>query len=121
MCLLGAFQAGPQWSTMGFNFESVAGTRGELGPCFAVVAGIGMIVTAIYLLYMVGRIVWGTLSEPGAHGHGHADGKHSAAASHDPHAHSTLPKDLTRREILVVAPLAALCLLLGVFPTPILR
>jgi NADH-quinone oxidoreductase subunit M len=106
MCLLGAFQAGDAWNV----HVTGAGQTGPLGPWFAVVAGVGMIVTAIYLLFMLGKIVWGTLVEPHGHGHGHGDGHASA-----------LPTDLSKREIGVLAPLAVLCLVLGLFPTPVLR
>src|SRR5690606_1015300 len=64
MCLLGAFQADGGWSEHAVR----AGTAGRLGPWYAAAAASGMIVTAIYLLYMLGRIVWGELREP----HGHA-------------------------------------------------
>jgi NADH-quinone oxidoreductase subunit M len=102
MCLLGTFQSGPAWD----HSATSAGLRGELGPWFAFVAGIGMIVTAIYLLYMLGRIVWGKLDEPHAH--------------HDDQA-SKLPTDLNAREIGLLLPLAVLCLVLGLYPGPVLR
>jgi NADH-quinone oxidoreductase subunit M len=107
MCLLGAFQAGDAWNV----HVTGAGQTGPLGPWFAFVAGIGMIVTAIYLLFMLGKIVWGPLVEPHGHGgHGHADAAHA----------SVLPTDLSRREIGVLAPLAVLCLVLGLYPKPLL-
>jgi NADH-quinone oxidoreductase subunit M len=115
MCLLGAFQADSAWAGQG----TVAGTGGELGPWLAFAAGAGMIVTAIYLLYMLGRIVWGKAIEPGHHDHAHGDG-HEAAASHAG-GHGVLPRDLTAREIGVLVPLAALCLVLGLYPRPVLR
>ena len=103
LCLLGAFQSGAL-SVGGF------GTPGTLGPWFAAVAGVGMIVAAIYLLYMVGKVVFGPLREPGGHdtdghGSGHGDG-HAGA----------LPADLSRREIAVLTPLAIACVVLGVYP-----
>jgi len=101
MCLLGAFQSGAAGVGPG-------GTTGPLGPWFGGIAATGMIIAAIYLLYMVGVIVFGPLREPEAHG-GHADDEHA------------LPKDLTAREIGILAPLAALCLFLGVYPAPVLR
>jgi NADH-quinone oxidoreductase subunit M len=112
-CTLGTFQAGGvHWKTGG-GIEILPGaTWGELGPWFALAAGTGVIVTAMYLLFMLGKIVWGPLMEPGSHGHG--------AHGHDEHA-SVLPKDLCAREIGILLPLAALCLILGLFPTPILR
>lgn len=106
MCLLGAFQAGKVWGDLP-GATGVMQVR-TLGPWFAFAAGTGMIVAAIYLLYMVGRVVFGPLVEP----HGHHE-----HASHD----ASLPVDLTRREIAVLLPLAALCLLLGIYPKPIIR
>jgi NADH-quinone oxidoreductase subunit M len=111
LCLLGTFQAGNEWGT------SPGGTGGNLGFWYAAIAGTGMIVAAMYLLYMVGRIVFGPLQEPhGTHGHGGGHG-----GSGDDHAdHATLPTDLNTREIGILLPLAVLCLVLGVYPKPVL-
>jgi NADH-quinone oxidoreductase subunit M len=98
MCLLGTFQSP------------------GLGPWFAAVSGTGMIIGAIYMLYMLGRVVWGPLVEPA--GHGHHGGGHGHG--HDDH-HGALPADLTKREIAVLAPLAAACIFLGVYPRPVLQ
>jgi len=95
MCLLGTFQSGAY---------GVGATAGPLGPWFAAVAATGMIVAAIYLLYMVGRIVFGPLREPEGHEH-----------------HGPLPVDLNAREIAILTPLAVGCLVLGVLPSPVLR
>jgi NADH:ubiquinone oxidoreductase subunit 4 (subunit M) len=67
----------------------------------------------MYLLYMLGKVVWGPLVEPKGHGdsHGHDD--------HDHADHGV--KDLSPREIGVLLPLAAACLVLGVYPRPILH
>ncbi|MGP1345170.1 MAG: complex I subunit 4 family protein [Phycisphaerales bacterium] len=108
LCLMGAFQSGAL--SIG-EF----GTPGTLGPWFAAVAGTGMIVAAIYLLYMVGKVVFGPLREPGGHdtehghGHGHGDG-------HGDGHGGGLPADLSRREIGVLVPLAIACVVLGVYP-----
>ena len=96
MCMLGAFQAGAAWGP--------GGTGGVLGPWFAVIAATGMVVAAMYILYMVGKIVFGPYKEPRGH-----------------HAHETLPTDLNMREITVLTPLAVACLVLGLYPTPVLR
>ncbi len=96
MCMLGAFQAGSAWGP--------GGTGGVLGPWFAVIAATGMVVAAMYILYMVGKIVFGPYKEPRGH-----------------HAHETLPTDLNMREITVLTPLAIACLALGLYPTPVLR
>ncbi len=115
MCLFAAFQADSfHWQKAGGGLLDGA-TPGELGPWFAFFAGLGMIVTAIYLLYMVGAIVWGPLKTPhDDHGHGH-DAKHG----HD--GHGVLPTDLNFREISILAPLAILCVVLGLYPRPLLK
>jgi len=77
-----------------------------LGPEFAAVGGIGMVLAAIYILYMVGNVVWGETKLPETHGH------------NDDHV---LPKDLSGREIAVLTPIAVMCLVLGLFPSIILR
>lgn len=120
MCLMGAFQAGGvRWlasGTGGAGMLQPGATWGTLGPWFAAVAGIGMIITAIYLLYMTGAIVFGPLKEPASHAesHGHSGG-------HADHETAHLPTDLSAREIGVLVPIAVLCVLLGMYPTPLLR
>lgn len=112
MCLMGAFQAGDAWGTL------PGATRGSLGFWYALIAGIGMVVAAMYLLYMVGRIVWGPLVEPAGHGHGHGHGHgQEGEAGHE----GGLPTDLCAREIFVLLPVAALCLFLGLYPKPMIR
>jgi NADH-quinone oxidoreductase subunit M len=126
LCLAGAFQASSAWGTQlwgssgGFTGGQVPGaTAGSLGPWYAAVAGVGMIIAAMYLLYMVGKVVWGPLVEPHGHGHGHGHGHaHEAGVSHASDDH--LPSDLTRREIGTLIPLAVACLALGVYPKPVM-
>lgn len=105
LCLIGAFQASDHWA------GDVGGTGGNLGFWYAAVAGTGMIVAAMYLLYMVGKVVFGPLHEP------HGDGGHGAHA--DDHA-TKLPTDLNKREIGILIPLAVLCIALGVYPKPLI-
>lgn len=107
LCMLGTFQADSSWSTVAGGTPGA--TWGVLGPWFAAVAATGVIVAAMYLLYMVGRMCFGPLIEPAGHHDHHDDG----------HAH--LPADLTAREIGVLLPLAALCLYLGLQPTPLMK
>lgn len=123
LCLLGAFQASSAWGSGLWNSlgVQVGATPGDLGPWVAAVAGIGMIVAAMYLLYMVGKVVWGPLVEPKGHasqgdGHGHDH----AADSHAEPAHGVLPTDLCTREIAILVPIAVLCLGLGLYPKPVL-
>jgi NADH-quinone oxidoreductase subunit M len=117
MCMMGAFQASDAWGSGiwgSLGNRPIGATAGNLGPWFGIIAGTGVIIAAMYLLYMTGNVVWGKLKLPD-HGHdaGHGHG-------HDDHAHSKLPTDLSPREIGVLVPLAALCIFLGVYPKPVL-
>lgn len=91
LCLIAAFVA------TGDN----APYPGVLGPWYAAIAGIGMILAAMYLLIMVGKVVFGPLKEPKDDSHHHGP---------------KLPADLTPREIGVLTPLAILCVVLGLYP-----
>jgi NADH-quinone oxidoreductase subunit M len=74
-----------------------------------------MIIAAIYILYLVGKVCFGPLREPaghGQHGHGH---------DHDANGDDHLPADLTAREIGILVPLAVLCVALGFYPKPLMR
>jgi NADH-quinone oxidoreductase subunit M len=84
-----------------------------LGIAFAVPAALGVILAAIYLLYLVGLIVFGTPSLP-------RDAKNYSEFHEtgiDPHH----DHDLSRREILTVAPLAIACIAIGLMPHPLLQ
>ena len=95
LCLIAAFQADASWVAAGE--PGAAGVT--LGPWYAIFAGTGMVIAAMYLLIMVGRICFGPLTEPDGH-----------------HAHDELPDDLNTREIITLLPLAAGCLVFGLFP-----
>lgn len=73
-----------------------------LGVGYAVTAGLGLIFGAIYLLYMVGQVVFGAVKLP----------------THSNEARASL--DLNGREVLALAPLAVACLVLGLQPLPLL-
>ncbi|MEM8758384.1 MAG: NADH-quinone oxidoreductase subunit M [Planctomycetota bacterium] len=100
MTLMGAFQA-HTWT--GEGGVAPGGTAGNLGPWIAFFAGTGMIVAAMYLLIMTGKMVWGPEREPDGH-----------------HAHEELPTDLNAREIGLLTPLAAGCLIFGLYPKPLI-
>jgi NADH-quinone oxidoreductase subunit M len=104
MCVLGAVQSYSGWEAAAGWGGQASGLPGELGPYIGGVALCGVIITAMYLFYMLGLIVWGKLREPAGH-----------------HAHAVLPVDLNAREIGVLTPLAILCVFLGLYPTPVLR
>ncbi len=89
MCLIGTFVSSSSNETW----------PGVLGPEYAAIAAIGMVLAAMYLLIMVGKVVFGALKEPDNH-----------------HDHETLPADLSPREIGVLVPLAVLCVWIGVQP-----
>ncbi|MBL4701328.1 MAG: NADH-quinone oxidoreductase subunit M [Phycisphaeraceae bacterium] len=70
-----------------------------MGPVYAAVAGTGLIFGAIYILYMLGKVVWGPLKIPAGY----------------------QVTDLNKREITVLIPLAVACIWLGVYPAPMLN
>ena len=88
-----------------------AALSGEvLGLGFAAVAGVGMILAAIYLLYLTGRIVFGPSVTP------HVDPAFARNDDHrEHHHHHARPRDLSWREIGVLSPIAVACVLLGTF------
>jgi len=117
LCMLGTFQADAAWA--GVEGGTPGATWGVLGPWFAVFAATGVIIAAMYLLYMVGRMCFGPLVEPAGHDdHDDAHGSENPATGA---SDKKLPADLTFREIGVLLPLAGLCLYLGLQPTPLMR
>ena len=85
-----------------------------LGVSYAVWAGLGMILAAMYILYMVGKVVFGPLK---IDVDGHAShGSHTPADS-DTHGEVS---DLNTREVVTLVPLAVGCLVLGLYPGPML-
>ncbi|MEK6675845.1 MAG: NADH-quinone oxidoreductase subunit M [Planctomycetota bacterium] len=78
---------------------------GPLGFGYAIPAAGGIILGAVYMLWMCQRILFGPVKEP----------------PHTPDTSAGLTVDLTRREIAIVAPLALACLAIGVYPKPLLN
>jgi NADH-quinone oxidoreductase subunit M len=99
--------------TNGFvsEFLTVLGafTSSHLGIAFGVLAAIGVILGALYMLHMTARVIFGPLKEPHIE-HKHVDDEHEAS----------LPVDLTAREIGLLVPLALAVILLGVLPRSVL-
>ena len=86
------------------EFLTIFGTftsQNVLGVWFAAAAGVGIILAAIYILYMVGKVVMGPINEPSAHAEG--------------------TRDLNGREIITLLPIAVVCLVIGLYPTPMLK
>ncbi|MBN1846685.1 MAG: NADH-quinone oxidoreductase subunit M [Sedimentisphaerales bacterium] len=77
---------------------------GPLGPTYAILAATGVVLSAIYMLWMCQRVLFGPLAEP-------AVAEEAAAAEA-----AKLPADLGRREWGLLTPLAILVVLLGVYP-----
>jgi NADH-quinone oxidoreductase subunit M len=73
----------------------------ELQPMFAILGTGGIILGAWYLMTMLRDVFFGDLREP-------LEGGHDVT-------------DITPREVATLAPIMALCLLLGVYPQPILN
>jgi NADH-quinone oxidoreductase subunit M len=100
LCLMGTFVA---------EHDQPAGYPGVMGPWFAVVAAAGLILGAMYLLILLGKIVWGPLKVPGASADPHAH-------AHGDQGHGHLPRDLNVREIAILVPIALACLGTGLYP-----
>ncbi|UCG33525.1 MAG: NADH-quinone oxidoreductase subunit M [Phycisphaerales bacterium] len=81
-----------------------SGRPSALGITYAAFAALGIILSAVYLLHLCGAVLFGPLKEP----------------EHTPDTEHVKTVDLNFREIGVLAPIAALCLFLGVYPRPVL-
>ncbi|HMD54861.1 MAG TPA: hypothetical protein VKJ65_09955, partial [Phycisphaerae bacterium] len=82
---------------------------GHLGPVYAIIASLGMILGALYMIYWVAKVLFGPLVEA-------PELESSGAAASGP----AKPTDLSFREWVVLTPLAILVLVLGIFPGPVL-
>ena len=78
---------------------------GPLGFGYVIPAALGIILGAVYMLWMCQRVLFGPLTEP----------------PNTPDTSTGLTKDLTGREIGILVPIAACCVFLGVYPKPILE
>ena len=91
LVLLGAFTSGS---------ASDQGFAGPLNPWYGIFAATGIVLGAIYMLYMCRRVLFGPLQEP----------------EHTPDTSAGLTVDLTGREIGILASIAVLCVVFGVYP-----
>ncbi len=78
---------------------------GPLGYGYAIPAALGIILGAVYMLWMCQRVLFGPLNEP----------------PNTPDLSAGLTQDLTRREKGILVPLAICCVVLGVYPKPLLQ
>ena len=81
----------------------------HLGPAFGILASLGVILSAIYLLHMVGQVLFGPLKTPTA------NPMEPVVKPRKP-----LSVDLDGREMAILIPLAVLVVLLGVMPNLVL-
>jgi NADH-quinone oxidoreductase subunit M len=95
LILIGMFQRAWSGAPSAFAAQYLA---------IAVLAVLGVVLGAWYMLYLVQRVLFG----PEKHPH----------HEHDEHAHqgTVLPTDLTWREVFALAPLAVLVVWIGLFP-----
>ena len=68
-------------------------------PIYAILAATGVVLAAVYMLWMFQRVMFGQLDKP----------------------ENKVLKDLSSREIVVMVPIIALIFFIGVFPRPFLR
>ena len=81
----------------------------HLGPRFGIFAALGVILSAVYLLHMIGQVLFGPLKTPAV-----------AAVEPQVEGQKKLSADLNGREMAILTPLAILVVLLGVMPNLIL-
>jgi NADH-quinone oxidoreductase subunit M len=75
-------------------------SREVLGPTYGVIGATGILLGAVYMLYMAGKVLFGPLKEP----------------TGTPDLSAGLKRDLNFREITILAPLAVMVVWLGVYP-----
>ena len=78
---------------------------GPLGYGYVIPAAMGIILGAVYMLSMCRCVLFGPLKEP----------------PNTPDTSTGLTQDLTRRELAILAPIALVCIWLGVYPKPLLN
>lgn len=88
------------------EFPILAGAFSK-DPTSAVIASTGMVLGAFYLLWMIQRVLFGPLKEPGGHGG-------------DQHHDSHTVRPIGWHEIAGLTPLIVLIVLMGVCPRPFL-
>ncbi|MEQ9461613.1 MAG: NADH-quinone oxidoreductase subunit M [Phycisphaeraceae bacterium] len=92
------------------EFLTLMGTflsPGLLGPVYALLAGLGLIIGALYLLRLAGSFCFGPLKAISYPNSGAVERPEDA-------------QDLSGRELMALAPLALFCLVFGLFPYPML-
>jgi len=78
---------------------------GPLGYAYVIPAALGIILGAVYMFWMCQCLLFGPVKEP----------------AHTPDLSRGLTRDLTKREIGILAPIAILCVIVGVWPKPLVE
>ena len=99
-------------------------------PVFSVIATVGIVFAALYMLWVFQRVMTGPLRGSAVVGDGPGAASATVMASSSPDGDADDPSarnltarfgDLTRGEVAVLTPLVALILVLGFFPGPVLE
>ncbi len=96
-----------------YDFKGDYATAPVDGRLLVTLAVFGVVLGAWYTLTLVMRIFFGPLKEPAAAAH------HAARPETGEHGAEPV-RDLCGREVAALAPIAALCLLIGMYPQPLL-
>jgi NADH-quinone oxidoreductase subunit M len=88
-----------------------------LGMTFGVLAALGIILGAVYMLHVAARVIFGPLKTPG-HKDDHAGHEAEPAAGQDPG--EELPADLSAREVSILVPIALAVVIIGIVPGKLL-
>jgi NADH-quinone oxidoreductase subunit M len=95
-----------------YDFQGAYKTAPVDGRLLVTLAAFGVVLGAWYTLTLVMRIFFGPLKEP-RHAGEHADVPETGEHALEP------VRDLNSRELFALAPIAALCLFIGMFPQPL--
>jgi len=90
-----------------FSSKSVTAADPMVGPLsitYGVLAALGIILGAVYMFWMCQRLLFGPIKEPAG----------------TPDLSGGLSQDLTRREVGVLVPIMVACLVIGIWPRPLL-
>ena len=88
-------------------------TSEHLGIVYGTIAAIGVVLGPVYMLSFAGRLLFGPLHYPVL-----AEGHYTHETVHPKYV---MGDDITGREIAVLTPLAIAVVVLGLFPTPLLK
>jgi NADH-quinone oxidoreductase subunit M len=92
---------------LGTAYSGEAGdglAAGPLGFGYAIPAATGIVLGAVYMLWMCARVLFGPVKEP----------------PRTPDVSAVRTTDLNGREIAILTPIALLCLAIGLYPKPLL-